>query len=101
MVLQTGSVSEGHFAQIDAGSGGRAAKSRVGGKATGRYPRGSSKDGPVPNEQAAIENVRLMRKKGKTWEQVARQINNRGAHWYPRTGRPWTRQNLAAAILAT
>lgn len=94
----------GAFAQLDRAmlvkrlSDGRAAKKRAGGKAVGRYPFGWSKDGPVPDEQHVIENVRALRNSGMTWEQVTLQINARGTRWFPRTGRPWSRQNLAATV---
>lgn len=92
----------GAFAQLDRAmlvkrlGDGRAAKARAGGKAVGRYPYGSSKDGPVPDEQHVIESVRAMRQRSMTWAQVTVQINARGSRWYPRTGRPWTRQNLSS-----
>ena len=51
----------------------------------------------MPDEQVVIENVRIMRKKGMTWEQITEFINGQGPAWWARTGRPWSRQNLAAA----
>lgn len=75
---------------------GRKAKAKQGGKAQGRYPFGWSKEGAVPREQNVMAYVRALAAQGESWRTIARLLNNRGPEWYPRTGRPWTHQNLAA-----
>lgn len=80
---------------------GRAAKARAGGKPSGRYPYGYSKDGPVEDELHVIETMRALRATGMTWDVVTAEVNSRGAHWHARTGRPWKRQNLATSARST
>lgn len=94
----------GAFAQLDRAMlvkrlrDGRAAKARAGGKPSGRYSYGHSKDGPVEDELHVIETVRALRATGMTWDAVTAEVNSRGARWHARTGRPWTRQNLACVL---
>lgn len=97
----------GAFAQLDRAMlvkrlrDGREAKKRAGGKPSGRYPYGWSKDGAVPDEQHVIETVHSLRATGMTWDAVTDEINRRGPRWHARTGRVWTRQNLSATARAS
>lgn len=92
----------GVFAQLDRAllvkrlRDGRTAKTKQGGKAVGRYPFGWSAAGAVEREQHVLAYVRALREQGESWRTVTRLVNNRGAEWYPRTGRTWTSQNLSA-----
>lgn len=76
---------------------GRAAKARAGGKPSGRYPHGHSKDGPVEDELHVTETVRALRATGMTWDAVTAEVNSRGARLHARTDKPWKRQNLATS----
>lgn len=76
---------------------GRAAKACAGGRPSGRYPYGYSKDGPVEDELHVIETVRALRAAGLTWNAVTAEVNSRGERWHACTGRRWTRQNLATS----
>jgi len=72
---------------------GRRAKAARGGKAVGDYPFGSSKDGPVPAEQAVLAEIEHHRSEGKTWEEVASVLNEAGLR--PRHAPLWSPRNVA------
>lgn len=92
----------GAFAQLDRAMlvkrlrDGREAKTRAGGKPTGRYPYGWSKDGPVPDAAHHRDRPRTARHRQDVGRRNRRDQPSR-FRWHARTGRAWTRQNLAAA----
>lgn len=89
----------GIFAQLDRAmvikrmKDGRSAKSRAGGKASGSYPYGYDRNGPVPAEQHVLTLVQGWRSEGQTWETIAGSLN--ADESTNRSGRPWTAANIA------
>lgn len=89
----------GVFAQLDRAMtvkrlrDGRRAKARAGGKPSGSYPFGWSKDGPLPDEQATLRRITTLRAAGHPWHEVATRLNDDGL--LPRTARCWTAANVA------
>lgn len=71
---------------------GRKAKAAKGGHPSGSYPFGFSKQGPVPNEQRVLAEVRALRAAGHDWQAVADDLNLRGLG--PRKATAWTKANL-------
>jgi len=69
---------------------GRDAKRRSGGKATGRYPFGESKEGPVAREQMVLAAMREMRETYSTWATIAAELNRRGTEFAPRHAAKWS-----------
>lgn len=57
---------------------GRAAKAAKGGHATGRYPYGYNKRGPVPAEQAALRRMRELRADGASTREIAQVLTTEG-----------------------
>ncbi len=72
---------------------GRKAKRVAGGKADGVYPFGWDKSGEVERERGVLAHVRVMRAAGRTWKDVAEDLNRR-SHFHPRTSEQWTVANL-------
>lgn len=91
----------GTFAQLDRAllvkrlRDGRAAKAAKGGKPSGSYPFGWSKDGPVEREQHVISVVATLHRQGSTLDQIAAHLNSRPDH-HPRRAARWTRQTVGA-----
>lgn len=88
----------GVFAQLDRAMtvkrlrDGRRAEAAKGGHASGSYPYGFSKAGPIAHEQRVLEDVRAMREQGYDWQEVADLLNARGVT--PRKAKAWTVSNL-------
>jgi hypothetical protein len=66
-----------------------------GGKSSGSYPFGWSKDGPVEREQAVLSVIKTMLTNGDGFAEIARYLNSRPDH-QPRRAERWTRQTVAA-----
>jgi DNA invertase Pin-like site-specific DNA recombinase len=75
---------------------GRAAKRASGGKGSGSYPVGWSKDGPVEREQAVLSVIKTMLTNGDGFAKIARYLNCRPDHQPRRGKKGWTRQMVAA-----
>jgi DNA invertase Pin-like site-specific DNA recombinase len=75
---------------------GRAAKRATGGKGSGSYPFGWSKDGPVEREQAVLSVIKTMLTNGDGFATIARYLNARPDHQPRRGKKGWTRQMVAA-----
>lgn len=95
----------GVFAQLDKAMltkrmrDGKAKKRARGEFAGGRRPFGMGRDEhETAREQNVLAYVRALVDEGLPLTAITTRLNNRGAEWYPRTGRPWTRQNLAKVI---
>lgn len=58
---------------------GRAAKAAKGGHATGRYPYGWARSGPVLAEQAALRRMLALRAEGKSTREIAQALTTEGA----------------------
>lgn len=67
---------------------GRRAKAAKGGKASGSYPYGWSKDGEVPAEQKVLVRLLDCAERGLTLRATAADLNGRG--FRTRHGRTWT-----------
>ena len=72
---------------------GRKAKAAEGGKAAGRYPFGWGKSGEIEREQGVLAHIRVLRSQGRSWQDVADDLNKR-AHFHTRAGGKWTVANL-------
>ncbi|RJT78487.1 recombinase family protein [Arthrobacter cheniae] len=89
----------GIFAQLDRAmvikrmKDGRSAKARAGGKASGSYPYGWNKQGPVPAEQDVLARVQGWRLDGLSWPEVATRLN--ADSLLNRSGTLWTSANIA------
>ncbi len=75
---------------------GRRAKEAKGGKANGSYPYGFAKEGPIPAELEVMRDAAAQKRKGRSWEAIAADLNARQIT--QRNGKPWTRQNLARVM---
>jgi DNA invertase Pin-like site-specific DNA recombinase len=75
---------------------GRAAKRASGGKGSGSYPFGWSKEGPVEREQAVLSVIKTMLTNGDGFAKIARYLNSRPDHQPRRSKKGWTRQMVAA-----
>jgi DNA invertase Pin-like site-specific DNA recombinase len=64
---------------------GRAAKRAGGGKGSGSYPFGWSKEGPVEREQHVLSVIKTMLTNGDGYAKIARYLNSRPDH-HPRLG---------------
>jgi DNA invertase Pin-like site-specific DNA recombinase len=73
---------------------GRAAKRASGGKGSGSYPFGWSKEGPVEREQAVLSVIKTMLSQGRSLAVIAAYLNSRPDH-QPRHCERWTRQTVA------
>lgn len=70
---------------------GLRAKAVRGGHASGSYPYGFSKAGPVAHEQQVLAEVRSLREQGQDWDEIAQLLNARGVA--PRKAKSWTTAN--------
>jgi hypothetical protein len=66
-----------------------------GGKGSGSYPFGWSKEGPVEREQAVLSVIKTLLTNGDGFARIARYLNSRPGH-QPRRGERWTRQTVVA-----
>jgi DNA invertase Pin-like site-specific DNA recombinase len=76
---------------------GRAAKRASGGKGSGSYPFGWSKDGPVEREQHVLAVIKTMLSQGQTLAVIAEYLNRRPGH-QPRHAARWTRQTVGSIV---
>jgi len=72
---------------------GRRAKKARGGKGEGRYPYGSSRQGPVPAERRVLAHVHALRAAGLPWDAIASDLNERALP--PRHAERWSARNVS------
>lgn len=93
----------GVFAQLDRAltvkrlRDGRRAKAAAGGKASGSYPFGWTKDGEDDREQAVLSTIKTLLSQGLTLDAIAADLNRR-PHHYPRHADRWTRQTVGSVV---
>lgn len=91
------------FAQLDRAltvkrlRDGHRAKAVAGGKASGSYPLGYTRDGEDDRKQAVLSAIRTLLQRGDTLDEVATYLNHRPNH-HPRHAAHWTRQTVGAVV---
>jgi DNA invertase Pin-like site-specific DNA recombinase len=75
---------------------GRAAKRARGGKGSGSYSFGWSKEGPIEREQAVLSVIKTMLTNGDGFAKIARYLNSRPNHQPRRSKKGWIRQMVTA-----
>jgi DNA invertase Pin-like site-specific DNA recombinase len=75
---------------------GRAAKAASGGHATGSYPYGTGKGGPVPTEQRALATMLILRSEGLSTRAIAATLTAEG---HPtKRGGAWSSPSVARIL---